>query len=229
LPELVSYFDNTPADGEFSLRSLDLLFTTIEESFKFPLSSSDRGTLEFVHSVFREENLDTRFWFRGRWSWGYFPTFRSILLQQDLEGELENFLAREEDYQFVRNMHLRNRIIPVVGDFAGNKALASVASYLKENGYELSVFYTSNVEQYLFRNGVFGAFVENVRKLPAGDQSLFIRAFTGMRGGHPARLPGHRLTTVLQRVDTFLRDYDLDRYTDYWTLVTTNFIAGNDP
>ena len=65
-----------------------------------------------------------------------------------------------------------------------------MGSYLKENGYNVSAFYTSNVEQYLFRKGVFGDFAENVRQLPVSEKSLFIRAFTGRGGFHPLEFRG---------------------------------------
>ena len=225
LPELLDYFDRKPGEEEVFRKNLSTVVETIEEDFRFPLTEEDGAGLEYIYSIFWEANLDIRFWFRGRWSWGYFPTLRGILLERELDGDLGNFLAREEDYLFVKELHLQNRIIPVVGDFAGPKALRTVGDYLKENGYSVSAFYTSNVEQYLFRNGVFGDFAENIRHLPVSEKSLFIRAFTGRGGFHPARVPGHRLTTILQKITTFLDDFDQDRYPNYWALVTTNFIS----
>ncbi len=229
LPELLMYFDRTPGVERTFRENLAILEETIQEDFKFPLSSDDRDALEYVYTAFWEENLNIRFWFSGRWSWGRFPTMRAILLEKDLRGQRANFLAKAEDYQFVRELHLRNRIIPLVGDFAGSKTFAAMGDYLRKNGHSVSVFYTSNVEQYLFRSGVFGTYVENVRKLPIGEKSLFIRAFTGMGGLHPARIPGHRLTTILQEMTVFLEDYDQKLYSDYWALVTTHFIGGNEP
>ena len=229
LPELLMYFDRTPGVGKTFRQNLVAMEETIQEDFQFPLSSSDRTALEHVYTVFREEHLNVRFWFRGRWSWGRFSTLRAILLQTDLRGQLGNFLAQEESYRFVRELHRRNRIIPLVGDFAGSKTLAAVGNYLRKNGYSVTVFYTSNVEQYLFRSGAFGTFVENVRNLPIAEKSLFIRAFTGMGGLHPARIAGHRLSTILQKMTVFLEDHAQKRYPDYWALVTTHFIAGNEP
>ena len=225
LPELVDYFDRGPGEEEVFRRNLSSVLKTIEEDFRFSLTEEDRAGLEYIYSIFWEANLDIRFWFRGRWSWGYFPTLRGILLERELDGDLGNFLAREEDYRFVRGLQLQNRIIPVVGDFAGTKALRTVGNYLKENGYTVSAFYTSNVEQYLFRNEVFSDFAANVRQLPVSEKSLFIRAFTGRGGFHPARVPGHRLTTILQKITTFLDDFDQERYPNYWALVSTNFIS----
>ena len=129
----------------------------------------------------------------------------------------------------MRDLERRNRVIPVVGDFAGPKALVSIADYLKKNGYPVTAFYTSNVEQYLFASASFSAFVENVRKLPIGEKSLFIRAFPNMRDPHPAQIPPHRLTTLLQLMTVFLKDYDQGLYEDYLKLVTLHYIAPEQP
>jgi len=104
---------------------------------------------------------------------------------------------------------------------------AGVADYLTRNGYWVSALYTSNVEQYLFANGVFSSFAENVAKLPITDKSIFIRAFPNMREPHPAKISGHRLTTLLEKISVFLKDNDQGRYQDYWSLVTTNYIAAD--
>jgi hypothetical protein len=114
-----------------------------------------------------------------------------------------------------------------VGDFSGSKALARVADYLTRNGYLVSAMYTSNVEQYLFNNGVFSRFADNVAKLPIADKSIFIRAFPNMRESHPARIIGHRLTTLLEKISIFLKDNDQGRCQDYWSLVTTNYITAD--
>jgi hypothetical protein len=159
---------------------------------------------------------------------GGFPNLKDLILMTDLNGKLGNFLASAEDYDFVRGLHRKNMIIPVVGDFGGKKALAAVGDYLRKNGFTVTAFYTSNVEQYLFDNSAFAAFANNVRKLPITDQSLFIRSASG-RYMHPARLPGHRSATLLQRMTVFLKDFDEGRHQSYYDLVTTNYIAAEKP
>ena len=67
-------------------------------------------------------------------------------------------------------------LVPVVGDFAGPKALRAVGAYLRARGAVVRAFYTSNVEQYLFRNAVAEPFYENVGTLPIDDQSVFLRS-----------------------------------------------------
>lgn len=228
---LLDFFAEAPTDQAAFVRNLQLIRKTIEEDFRLPLSDRDNASLEYVYSAFRDENLAIQYRSGGpNWPgspWGNFPTLKELILQPDLQGRLGNFLANPDDFEFIREMHEQNRIIPVVGDFAGTKALASVADYLKRNQYTVTAFYTSNVEQYLFANGVFASFEENVKKLPITENSVFIRAFPNMRDPHPARIGNHRLTTLLQRIGTFIDDYEHGRYQDYWALVTTHFIAAD--
>src|SRR5205807_838984 len=73
------------------------------------------------------------------------------ILATDQAGQARSYLATEENFQIVREMHKKNLIVPVVGDFAGSKALRRVGQYIKDHGATVRAFYTSNVEQYLFQ------------------------------------------------------------------------------
>jgi hypothetical protein len=228
IEETLAFFSQAvPADEKTYAANLAALRKTIEEQFQFPLSEADLKSLEYVYKSFREDGLDISYRMddsRG----GYFPTLRDLILQIDLNHKLGNFLTSDEDYDFVRNMHSKNLIIPIVGDFAGKKALRAVGDFLKKNGFTVTAFYTSNVEQYLFQNEVFAGFVDNVRALPIDERSLFIRSATG-RFQHPARLPGHRASTLLQQMTGFLKDFDGGLYQSYYDLVTINYIAPDKP
>jgi hypothetical protein len=227
--DLIEYITMSPATPEAFEANFATLRRTIEREFRFPLSPADLESLRYVYSAFFHANLRISFRFGTRGfpsAWrGGFPGLRDLILATDENGKKGNFLASEADYQFVRSLHRQNRIIPVVGDFAGPKALASVAAYLRKNRYTVSAFYTSNVEQFLFGNDVYARFAENVRKLPMGESSVFIRAVRSGWDRHPAALPGHRMTPMLQRLSVFLKDFDDGLLTDYWSLTTTHHIA----
>ena len=231
IDKIIAYFETTPSDPLAFRKNLQLIEKTIQEDFRFALSDRDRISLEYLYTAFRDENLNIQYRSGGpNWPgspWGTFPTLRDILVERDLKGRPGNFLVARADYEFVRDLQEHNRIIPVVGDFSGSKALAGVAEYLKRHEYWVSAFYTSNVEQYLFANGVFRSFAENVARLPITEKSIFIRAFPNMREPHPAKISGHRLTTLLEKISVFLKDNDQGRYQDYWSLVTTNYIAAD--
>jgi hypothetical protein len=51
------------------------------------------------------------------------------------------------------------------------------------------VFYTSNVEQYLFRDTAWQHFYDNVAAMPIDSRSTFIRAYFNNLGGRYRTLP----------------------------------------
>jgi hypothetical protein len=221
--DLLAYFGKTAVDDQTYTQNLAAIRKAIQEDFQFPLSPRDQTSLEFVYKSFRDEGLDAAFRLNG-WTDGEFPTLREVILQPDQHGKPGNFLASREDYDFVRGLQMKNMIIPVVGDFGGKKALAGIGDFLRRSGMTVTAFYTSNVEQYLFEDGSFGAFAGNVKKLPLTDKSLFIR-WVYQRYYHPARMPGQRSTSLLQKMGVFLTDFDAGRYPSYVDLITTNYIA----
>ncbi|HZS04970.1 MAG TPA: hypothetical protein VFD58_09065 [Blastocatellia bacterium] len=223
ISELVEYFSRAPADEKFFASTLAEIRKMIQKDFQFQLTEADQKDLEYVLKSFRDEGLEITFKFNGGYQ-NYFPTLKEVIAATDQSGKPGNFLASADDYDFVRQLQLKNLIVPVNGDFGGKKALASIGDYLRKQGVTVTAFYTSNVEQYLFGDRSFEAFVGNVRKLPVNEQSLFIRSVLD-RYMHPAILPGHLFTMLLQHIPVFLKDYDEGRYQDYHQLVTTHYIA----
>jgi hypothetical protein len=106
-----------------------------------------------------------------------FPSYGELVAQTDAAGVNHGYLATEANYHVLREMQIRNLIVPVVGDFAGDKALRAVGRYVAERHAKVTTVYTSNVEQYLFQNNVWRAYYENIGTLPLDDTSTFIRAF----------------------------------------------------
>jgi hypothetical protein len=226
--EMLSLISQTQPDDRSYASNLAAIRKAIKEDFQVQLSDTDQTSLDYVYKNFRDDGLDIAYRMEGTRG-GWFPSLKELIVQPDQNGKLGNFLATKEDYEFVRDLHRKNLIIPVVGDFAGKKALAAIGDYLRKSGFTVSAFYTSNVEQYLFQNGVFGGFAENVRKLPINEKSLFIRAVPNTRFTHPAQLPGHRTTTLLQQLTVFLKDFDEGRYQTYTDLVMMHYIAAENP
>lgn len=226
--ELLSFFDKLAPSEQTYAANLAEIKKVIEHEFQFPLSSNDKATLDYVYKNFRADGLEIAFRMDSNWG-NYFPTFRELIAQTDLHGKAGNFLAVAEDYNFVRELHRKNLIIPLVGDFGGPKALAAVGDYLRKNGLTVSAYYLSNVEQYLFDGTSFDGFARNVKKLPTTDKSLFIRAVFNMRYAHPATLPGHLSTTLLQQMTVFLKDYEAGVYRSYGDVIFNHYIAAEKP
>ena len=60
---------------------------------------------------------------------GNFPTYAQLMTATDASGTARGYLASEEQFAFIRGLHSRNLIVPIVGDFAGTKALRTVGQY----------------------------------------------------------------------------------------------------
>jgi hypothetical protein len=97
-------------------------------------------------------------------------------------------------------MHLRNLIVPVVGDFAGPKAIRAVGDYLRQHSMTVGAFYTSNVEQYLFQNGVDNRFYENIATLPIDSGSTIIRSVPPGMSSIGAGFSGYTLSNGAGRI-----------------------------
>jgi hypothetical protein len=174
------------------------------QGYGLKLSTDDLNKIEYVYRTLHEEGLDLRFESIGRNNAANYPTFESLLLQTDRSGQVQGYLASEELFLWMKRFEAENRLIPIVGDFAGPKAFKSVASFLQKNGLMVSTFYTSNVEYYLFENGVWRPYVNNVRALPSTEDAVFIRSYFANLGSHPLNVPGHRSTTLVHSMRDFL-------------------------
>ena len=110
------------------------------------------------------------------------PTYADLMVATDENGQAWGFLSNESAFGFVKSLQSRNLIVPIVGNFAGAKAIRAVGNYLKEIGTTLSVFYLSNVEEYLRRDGIWQDFCANVEELPIDATSTFIRSIRSVTG-----------------------------------------------
>ncbi len=144
--------------------------------FGVPLAAGDLATIRGFHERFVSTGLKLQFQSLGRAPQGYYPTYGELLLETDLKGRHWSFLASEDDFQFVRSLQQRDLVLPIVGDFAGPSALMAIGKMMTERGDRLTTFYASNVELYLFRQGTFSKFIDNLSHLPRTNRSLLIRS-----------------------------------------------------
>lgn len=230
IEELLAFFNKiAPTDAAYAANLAEII-KTIETEFQFPLSKDDRASLDYVYKNFRADGLEIAFRLDGGGGWSnYFPSLREMILQTDLNGKQGNFLAVLDDYNFVRELHRKNLIIPIVGDFGGTKALTAIGDYLRKHDLTVTAYYLSNVEQYLFDGSSFEAFAKNVKRLPLTDKSLFIRAVFNMRYSHPAAIPGHLSTTLMQLMTGFVKDFDAGKYHNYGDVIFTDYISAQKP
>jgi hypothetical protein len=202
-------------------KNLAALKTLLLDTDHLKLSSADLSKIEYVYRTFWTESLDLRFSSIGRGNASNYPSLEEMLLETDREGRQQNYLSSEELFQSIKKFEDENRLIPIVGDFAGADAIKAVGTFLKNNGLRVSTFYTSNVEFYLFgRMPEWARYISNLRSLPLADDAVFIRSYFPTYGRpHPLNMPGHRSTSIVSPMAPFLASYDARQIRSYWDVV----------
>jgi hypothetical protein len=203
---------------EADVRALRKQVDGIIAGFGVPLSAQDFATIDRFHRTFIDAGLSLKFQTFGRAPRSYYPTYRDLLFETDREKHRGNYLNSEADYQFVRGLQQRNLIVPVVGDLAGRTALAAIGRTIKQRGEQLSALYVSNVELYLFQDGVFSRFADNLVTIPHSNKSVIIRSvFSGPAvWSMPESLPGYASASLVQRID----DFASHKYSTYSDLLS---------
>ncbi len=168
----------------------------------FALSDGDIQGVEYVYHAFynfgpEKLNYSSTGGFGGR----YQPSYADLMVATDAAGMARSFLATDESFQFMKTLETKNLRVPVVGNFAGPKAIRAVGDYVRTKGATVSAFYLSNVEQYLYQDRIWGNFCRNVATLPLDASSTFIRSVRGGGGG-----PGTGLNSELGNMQADIKD-----------------------
>ena len=176
-----AYLRAEPADEASFDTNLKSIIDHLTRTHSLRLSPDDLDGIKYVYRNFRQFGPAINYTssINGR---SGSASYASVMATTDGTGAERSYLASEDSFTFVKNMETRNLIVPIVGDFAGPKALRAVGSFLKDRGVTVTAFYVSNVEDYLQRNGVWAKFCANVAALPLDSDSVFIRINGGRSG-----------------------------------------------
>jgi hypothetical protein len=146
-----------------------------------------------------------------------YPTFAELQIAADLSGVQRAYLATDANYQAVRALQQRNLIVPLVGNFAGPKTLRAVGAWVRDHGARVTTFYASNVEQYLFQDGLWGGFAGNLAAMPVDETSTFIRScFNPCAGG----AYGPRAVMLLDSLAAMVKDHQDGLIRGYYDVLT---------
>ncbi len=167
-----------------NLKAIDDLLT---KKHGLALSTDELSGIEYVYHAFFWNGPSINYSSTGSMGGGFGgrnqPNYRDLMIATDGSGQARGYLSSEENFAFLKDLETKNLLVPVVGNFAGPKAIRAVGKYLKEKGATVSAFYLSNVEQYLSQDGIWRDFCSNVATLPLDETSTFIRATRGGRYG----------------------------------------------
>jgi hypothetical protein len=193
-----------PADSARYRANLQAVIDRLVRTHRFALSDSERVSLGCVYGAFFTQGPELSYNYssecRNPGPYGYgrgpsgaaggggarlgfrMPTYRGMMTETDSAGVNWSYLGSESRYRALRDMQERNLIVPLTGNFAGDRALRSVGRWAAARELRVTTFYVSNVEQYLFQQGdEADRFYQNVATLPIDSTSTFVRSFSGGR------------------------------------------------
>jgi hypothetical protein len=174
--ELFGAFENVRPSETLYEQTLAAIGNQLTKVHRLPLTTNDLRGIEYVYQAFYRNGFAVRF----------SPTYEDLMTATDAAGKERSYLATDANFSVMKELETKNLVVPVVGDFAGPKAIRAVASYLRSRGATVSAFYLSNVEQYLYQDGKWRTFCRNVATLPLDSASMFIRSSSRdrLRGGY---------------------------------------------
>ncbi len=226
LHDMVHYFSQIEGEMNYFNKNWDLLSKKIRK-YRTNLSDNDLDQIYSIYGDFFKYHLllRTRNNLTSWQGWPY-PTYRDFLLTTDQAGCSWNFLNDDMRFQWLKAMQRNNRIIPIVGDLTGGKTLRTIAEFATKKGIPITTIYISNAEQLIFQEQLFDQYMSNIKNLPKNSSSLMIRTVVNKKGQvHPEFENGQILTTLIQKIESFIQLYEEDRYNTYWDIATLDFIC----
>ncbi len=182
--DLFKAFDDVTPDQKLYDANLKAVLDRLEKVHGFKLSADDEQNIKYVFHAFFEAGPQITYAFN---SFGYgrgrMPNYEELMLVDDGEGVNRSYMANDENFQTLRSLEMKNLIVPLVGDFAGDKAIRSAGRYVRDHDATVTAFYLSNVEQYLFQDrDNWKKFYANAGALPLDKSSTFIRSVFNQMG-----------------------------------------------
>jgi len=221
--DLFRAFREVEADRDSFYANVNAIRMQLEEHHGFKLSQEDEANIQYVLRAFYVGGpnltyvgpVNPRFGGLNR-----MPSYADLMMQTDAEGQNHSYISSESNFRVLQDLEKRNLIVPLVGDFAGPKAIRAVGTYLKDHDAKVTAFYLSNVEQYLFQqNDDWSRFYENVEVLPLDRTATFIRSvFNGY--AYNFRTNGYlRSASLLSSIPDLLEAFDAGKIETYYDVI----------
>jgi hypothetical protein len=223
--QLFAAYTAAPRDSALFRRNLAAVKSYLTRTHGWVMNDSDSKLMDFTYGAFFGGGPEINYnypntSFRG-FGRGGMPNYATLQQATDSSGKNWAYLATEANYRWIKDFESKNLLVPVVGNFAGPKAIRAVGQYLEDHHATVGAFYTSNVEQYLFQDNVWQDYYRNVATLPLDSASTFIRSIGGgFRSGYsPGSIVqnrlGGRLPSVICSIEDLLKAFNAGKITMY--------------
>jgi len=170
--QILKAFDQMKGDSDLYKETLKSILDRLKQHGFKPVGD-DEQKIDYVFNVFLRGGPRMDYTFASATPNNGLPSYANLMVATDGRGKNWAYLETEERYQYIRQMQQKNLIIPLVADFGGTKTIREIAKYLRAHGSTVSVFYISNVEDYL--EDTWNNYRSNLAALPSDDSTLLIR------------------------------------------------------
>src|SRR5690348_14323374 len=126
-----------PADSIRYRKNLAAITDQLVGKHRFALTADDLASLAYVYEAFFDAGPELTYSFstarggRATFFGRRMPNYAELMAEADAFGVHRSYLASEESYRTLRELELNNLIVPLTGDFAGEKAVRAVGEYLR--------------------------------------------------------------------------------------------------
>lgn len=218
---LFAAFSAVPGSEALFQKNLPAIVNRLTRTHGFPLSTDDRQSIEYVYRAFFDGGTEIRYSYPRQFAGIWFPTVAELMTATDHQGRNHTYMASEENFRTLREFQRNNLLVPIVGDFGGDKAIRAVGQYVREHGSTVGVFYTSNVEQYLFQSDAWRQFFANVATLPLDANSTFIRSYFNIGFRYPPSniAPDIQSVSLLDPINSLVGAYRAGQIRSYFDVI----------
>jgi len=116
-------FDTAPGEG--LQRNIEAVKGVLAKH-GYTLRGEDVARISFIQETFNRGGLSITAEYASPGSPGGIPvTFTDLMTATDKNGQSWSFLSSEAAYRYIRELHRKNLIVPLVGDFAARLPFAA--------------------------------------------------------------------------------------------------------
>ncbi len=210
--DLFLAFGKAQPDQELFDQNERAIMDNLVQHHHFALSTDDQNGIKYVYKTFFNAGPSLDYGIGGGFG-GSMPTYADLMVETDGQGQHQSYLASDENFRILKRLEENNLLIPVVGDFAGPRAIREIGRYLHAHDAPVTAFYLSNVERYLFEDAsAWRKFFVNVAILPYDSNSQFIRSVLNGAGFlRPSRRFGFGSVSLLCPIADLMKAFSEGR------------------
>ena len=127
--EIFNAYSEVPTSEALFKETLQSIRDHLVKTRNLPLTKEDLDGIEYVANAFYWYGPGINYNSSGGRMGRMMATYFDLMVATDAEGRSRSYLASEENFKVLKDLHSKNLLVPVVGNFGGPKALRAVGTW----------------------------------------------------------------------------------------------------